>query len=58
MPVGIREGLGLQCTRKFTCLADSGWVAYRMDGLWGLRGVSGQDSSPLAEPTPPPRDAS
>lgn len=39
MPVGSREELGLQCTRKFTCPADSGWVACRMDGLWGLGGV-------------------
>lgn len=39
MPVGSREGLGLPRTRKFACPTDSGWVAGRMDGLWGLGGV-------------------
>ena len=39
MPVGSGEGLGLPCTRTFACPADSGWVACRMDGRWGLEGV-------------------
>ena len=42
MPVGSREGLGLPRTRKFACPTDSGWVAGRMDGLWGLGGCLGK----------------
>ena len=58
MPMGSREGLGLPRTRKFACPADSGWVAWQDGWALGVQGVSGQDSSGLAQPNASPWDAS